>query len=96
MPHFIILMNLTAKGLAELKGAPGRIDEGARALEAGGGKMLSFHMTMGPYDYVAVCEAPDDETAAVSAMSLAARGYVTTQTLRAFTTEEFSGLTTQL
>jgi len=96
MAQFVILFNMTPKGLADLKGAPARIDAGIKALEAAGGKMVCFRATMGAYDYVAVAEGPSDEVAAVTAMALAAQGYVTTQTLRAFTPEEFAGLVSQL
>jgi uncharacterized protein with GYD domain len=96
MPTFVMLMNLTAKGLADLKSAPARLDAATKAIEAAGGSLQSFHMTMGPYDYVAVAEAPSDDAAAVVAMSLAAQGNVTMQTLRAFTREEFAALVSQL
>ncbi len=96
MPQFVMLCNLTAKGLADLKGAPARYASVVKALEAAGGKVLSFHATMGAYDYVMVAEAPSDEAAAALAMATAAQGYVTVQTLRAFTPEEFVGLVSQL
>lgn len=78
----IILLNLTAKGLADLKGSPARVDAGIKAVEAGGG--------------LAVCEAPSDEAATVLSMALGAQGYVTTQTLRVFSTGEFAGLVSKL
>ena len=96
MPHYVILSNLTAKGLADLKGAPARYQSIAKAIEASGGKVLSFHATMGAYDYVMVAEAPSDESAALMSMAAAAQGYITTQTLRAFSAEEFAGLVGQL
>jgi len=96
MSQFVILSNLTAKGLADLKGAPARYQEVVKAIEAAGGKVLSFHATMGAYDYVMVAEGPSDEFAALMSMATAAQGYVTTQTLRAFTPEEFAGLVSRL
>ena len=96
MPQFVLLMNLTTKGLADLKGAPARIEAGVKALEAAGGKMVCFRATMGAYDYVMVAEGPSDEFAALMSMATAAQGYVTTQTLRAFTPEEFAGLVSRL
>jgi uncharacterized protein with GYD domain len=96
MPQYVILSNLTAKGLADLKGGPARYQEVVKGIEAAGGKVLSFHATMGAYDYVMVAEGPSDEFAALMSMATAARGYVTTQTLRAFTPEEFAGLVSQL
>lgn len=96
MPAFVILMNLTGKGLAEVREAPDRIAAGVAALEAMGGRVHSFHVTMGPYDYVAVGEAPSDEVAAAFALALAAQGNVTTTTLRAFTRDEFAAIVSRL
>jgi uncharacterized protein with GYD domain len=96
MPQFVMFMNLTEKGLADIKQAPARLEAGVKALEAMGGKMISFSVTMGQYDYVAVAEGPGDEVAATMALSLSAQGYVTTQTMRAFTAEEFAKLVSAL
>ena len=96
MPQFVILFNLTAKGLADIKSAPARYQAAVKGIEAAGGKVLSFHATMGAYDYVMVAEGPSDERAALMSLSTAAQGYVTAQTLRAFTPEEFAGLGSQL
>ncbi len=96
MPQYVVLMNLTAKGLADLKDAPRRIEENISGLAASGSKVISFNVTMGHYDYVAIVEGPSDEVAAVSAMALAAQGYVTTHTMRAFSQDEFAALVGQL
>ena len=96
MPQYVILCNLTAKGLADLKGAPERYQSAVKAIETSGGKVLSFHATMGAYDYVMVAEGPSDEFAALISMATAAQGFVTTQTLRAFAPEEFAGLVGRL
>jgi len=64
MANYVLLMSLTGEGVRSIKDAPARIAEGMKAWEAMGGKTLSFHLTMGPYDYVAVVEAPSDEVAA--------------------------------
>ena len=96
MPRYVVLMNLTAKGFADIKGAPARYEAAVKAIEAAGGKVLSFNVTMGAYDYVMVAEGPGDEYAASLALSLASQGYVTMQTLRAFSPEEFAGLVSRL
>ena len=96
MPQFVILCNLTAKGLTEIKSGPARYGEVVKGIEAAGGKVLSFHATMGAYDYVMVAEGPSDEYAALMSMATAAQGYITTQTLRAFTPAEFAGLVSKL
>ena len=96
MPQFVILINLTPKGLADIKNAPARYQAVLKGIEAAGGKVLSFHATMGAYDYVLVAEGPSDEFAALMSLATAAQGYITTQTLRAFTPEEFAGLVSKL
>jgi uncharacterized protein with GYD domain len=89
MPAFVMLMKLTAQGAADIKAAPERIDEGVKAFEAMGGKMYSFHVTMGQYDYVAIGEAPTDEAAAAFSLALTAQGNVSTMSMRAFTRDQF-------
>jgi uncharacterized protein with GYD domain len=46
-------------------------------------------MTMGQYDLAIRVEAPDDETIARLALSLASQGNLRTTTLKAFPPEEF-------
>ena len=43
---------------------------------------------LGSRDIVAICEAPDDETATVLSLSVASRGNVRSETLRAFSFDE--------
>lgn len=90
MPTYVILMNLTEQGVKNIKDAPARIGEAAKALEAAGGKLLAFYTVMGPYDYVAIAEGPKDEVALAQLLALGMAGNVRTTTLKAFTTEEFA------
>jgi uncharacterized protein with GYD domain len=55
-----------------------------------------MYWTLGPTDVVAICEAPDDETATTLSMSVAARGFVRTQTLRAFSDAEIGKILERL
>ena len=96
MPAYIVLMKLTTEGARTIKDMPARIDEGIKAFEGMGGSMSSFHITMGPYDYVGVGEAPSDEVAAGFALALASHGFVTTTTMRAFTREEIGPVVSRL
>ena len=64
MLHYVMLMKMTDQGARAVKDVPARIEEGIKAWEAMGGKVLSFHATLDPYDYVAVVEAPSDEARA--------------------------------
>ena len=47
-----------------------------------------IYWTLGSYDVVAICEAPDDESASALALSVGSRGKVRSDTLRAFSFDE--------
>ena len=89
MPSYIVLIKLTDQGIKDIKNAPQRIEAAAKALEALGGKMTGFYLTMGEYDYVAISECPSDEVAMTFWLGLGAAGNVKTTTLKAFTKEQF-------
>ena len=61
-----------------------RLDAAKKQLGEMGGSFKEFYLTMGDYDMVAVCEAPDDAVAARFALSLGSGGNVRTRTLKAF------------
>jgi uncharacterized protein with GYD domain len=70
-------------------GAPERILEVNREVEAMGVKVLAQYAVLGPYDFVNIVEAPDNETVARVSVELAARGSVKIMTLPAIPIEEF-------
>ena len=96
MPMYVGLYKFTATAAADMKSLPERAKESVKAWEAMGGKTIAVLTTMGQYDMVTVGEGPSDEMAATFAAGLAARGYVTTETLRAFTMEECAALLAKL
>jgi len=51
--------------------------------------MKAFYLTLGQYDAVAISEGPSDEAYATTMLALAAAGTVRSETLRAFTEEEY-------
>ena len=96
MPIYISLMKWTSQGLGGLPAWRDRIEEGERAIQERGGKLLSAYVTLGRYDVVEIFEAPDDETAYQCLVAVARHGNVTTETLRAFTREEAEGIVRSL
>jgi len=88
--HYVLLMKLTDQGAREAKDIPKRIAEGIAAFEKMGGQVLSFHVTMGEYDYVAVGDCPSDEAAAAFSLALSSTGRVKTTSMRAFTPEQIA------
>ena len=89
MSSYVILLRYTQQGIAKIKDSPTRLDAARKAAEAAGGKIHSWHLTMGRYDAVTVAEFPNDEACAKFALSTGAAGNVTTETLKAFTEPEY-------
>jgi uncharacterized protein with GYD domain len=90
MALYVILTNFTDKGVHDAKDTISRADKFKAMAKGAGVTVKDMYWTIGSFDVVAVCEAPDDETATALSLSTAARGYVRTQTLRAFTAAEMS------
>ena len=82
-------MNWTQKGIQEFKESPSRVENARELIEHNGGAMKSFYMTLGRYDMVSVIEAPDDATYAMVMLVLASKGGIRTETLTAFTEDEY-------
>ena len=96
MPTYIVLYKLTEQGIKNIKEAPQRIEEGIKASEAMGVKVIGFYSVMGEYDYVGIAEFPNDETVLTLALAFGAQGNVRTTTLKAFTKEEFAEIVKKL
>ncbi len=96
MPTYITLLRWTQKGAAELKYSPSRLDAGREAFKKVGAEIKDVYMTMGRYDLVCVVEAPDDATAARALLSLGSQGNIQSETLKAFTEDEYRKITGSL
>jgi uncharacterized protein with GYD domain len=88
MPTYVSLINWTEKGVAEFKDTVDRAEAGKALAGKFGGTLKEIYWTIGPYDLVAISEAPDDESATAFALTLASQGNVRTTTLRAFSDDE--------
>ena len=89
MPTYIALLRWTQKGIENVKESPSRLDQAKEALRAVGGEFKDFYLTMGSYDMVCVCEAPDDAAIAQFVLGISTKGGVRTESLRAFSEEEY-------
>jgi uncharacterized protein with GYD domain len=89
MATYIVLVRYTQKGIENVKQSPARLDAAKKAFKAMGAELKEFYLVAGRYDIVIVVEAPDAETIARCALDLASKGNVTTETLRAFTENEY-------
>jgi len=89
MATYIMLHHYTQKGIENIKQSPARLDAVKKAFKAMGAELKQFYLVAGRYDIITIIEAPDSETIAKCALDLASKGNVTTETLRAFTEDEY-------
>jgi uncharacterized protein with GYD domain len=86
---YVTLLRYTQQGASKIKESPARLDAARKAAETAGGKLESWHLTMGKYDAVIITEFPSDEAAAKFMLKTGSLGNVTTTTMKAFNEEEF-------
>lgn len=92
MAIYILLSTLTDEGAKTLKARPSRIQEVNTEIEAMGAKVVEQYAVLGPYDFVNIVEAPDNETIARVSLELSSRGTVHIITLPAMPLGEFLGV----
>ncbi|MFI2186085.1 GYD domain-containing protein [Streptomyces sioyaensis] len=95
MPTYVALLNWTDQGIRNYKETSQRAEAFGAAAQKLGAKLLNIYWTVGPYDLVAVVEAPDDETVTATLLQLGGVGNVRTTTLRAFGREEMDRIITK-
>jgi uncharacterized protein with GYD domain len=92
MPSYVTLINWTEQGVRNYKDSISRYEAVASAGEGLGVRFTDIFWTIGPYDVVAVVEAPDDESLAAVLLTAAAQGNIRTTTMRAFRGDEMRDL----
>jgi uncharacterized protein with GYD domain len=92
MATYVVLFKYTRQGMDRIKDSPSRIDAARQAFRDAGAEMKAWYLTMGRYDGMVLAEAPDDETMARLALTIGALGNISTETLRAFSEDEFRTL----
>lgn len=90
MPRYIMLSTLTDDGRKSIKIRPQRIKEVNKELEKAGVKVLSQYALLGPYDFVNIVEAPDNETISRVSIDLGSRGTIQIMTMAAIPIEDFA------
>jgi uncharacterized protein with GYD domain len=84
-----MLSSLSESGRKVLHERPGWIRKVNRELEARGVKVRAQYAVLGPYDFVTVLEAPDNETVSSVSIEMGARGSVSMMTLPAIPLDDF-------
>ncbi|HEY4163267.1 MAG TPA: GYD domain-containing protein [Dongiaceae bacterium] len=92
MPHYMLQGNYTTDAIKAMSAKPeDRSVPAGKLAKSLGGKLHSYFMCFGKYDFVAIMEFPDDEAAAASSMTVAAAGHVSHMvTTKLFTPVEIS------
>ena len=84
MPIYVMLTTLTDEGMKTLKSKPERIKEvDKEVMDRFGIKILAQYAVMGPYDFVNIIEAPDNDSVVKMAIELGSRGTIRTLTMPA-------------
>lgn len=96
MPTYVILMHWTDQGVRAAADSVTRYRQAKAMFEPAGAIFKGIWWTTGPYDLMAVVEAPDEETLSVSLLQLAGTGNIRTEAYRAFTETEAEQLFNKL
>jgi uncharacterized protein with GYD domain len=89
MATYVLLTNLTDEGRKTIRSRPERIREVNKEIDGMGGKLIAQYAVLGPYDFVNIVEAPNNEAIVRIAVELGSRGTLQLMTLPAIDIEEF-------
>ena len=96
MATYVALFNWTDQGIRNVTETVNRYDKSTELAQRHGVSFEQVYWTVGPYDIVAVFEAPDDESASAFLLELSSAGNLRTTTLRAYERDEMSGILERL
>jgi uncharacterized protein with GYD domain len=89
MATFIVLASFTDQGIRNIKDSPKRADAYRAMAAKAGCKVKDLYWTLGHFDIVSIVEAPDAAAATALSLAVGSLGNVRTETLTAFSPEEF-------
>ena len=96
MPTYVSLINWTDQGVQTVNETLDRSDRIQEIARKHGARFEQIYWTVGPYDIVAILDAPDDESATALLLEAGSWGNIRTTTLRAYDREEMSGIIQRL
>lgn len=89
MPKYISLLKFTEQGAKQIKKSTARAREFKDLAAKAGVKVEGQYWTVGRFDGVLILDAPDEQRALRLLADLSALGNVRTQTMSAFTDQQF-------
>ena len=92
MPTYVILYRFTEQGAKTIRSTVERARQTREENEKRGFKVQALLWTQGPYDLVAIVDAPSEESMMGSMVNVVSAGNVTSTTMRAFDEREMEGI----
>ena len=89
MGIYVMLTTLTDEGRRTIRENPERIMQVNKEVEASGVKILAQYALLGPYDFVNILEAPNNEVVSRVSLELGARGTLQPMTMAAMPLDGF-------
>jgi uncharacterized protein with GYD domain len=96
MPTYVTLMNWTDQGVRNVRDTVQRRGQADELAQKHGATIEKVYWTVGPYDIVTIVEAPDDESVTAMLLELGSGGNLRTTTLRAYDSDQMSGILQRL
>ena len=96
MPKYVVLYRFTENGAKDIRGTVERARQTRDQNEKRGFKVQALLWTQGPYDLVAVVEAPSEEAMMGGMVNVVSAGNVTSTTMRAFDEQEMEKILKQV
>jgi uncharacterized protein with GYD domain len=92
MATYVSLINFTDQGIRNFRDTTQRADDFSKLVERSGGTVRELLWTVGQYDIVCVVDFPDEEAGVAALLQVGSMGNVRSNTLRAFSATEMSGI----
>jgi len=89
VPTYILLSKLTSEGRKTIKAKPDRLKEVNKELEAWGAKVVKQYSLLGPYDFLNIVEAPNNDVITRVSIELGARGTIELMSMPAMEIDDF-------
>ena len=83
MPTYIALLNWTEQGIRTVRETVQRTERVSELAQKHGARLERLYWTVGPYDFVCILEAPDEESATAFVLEASTGGAIISTKLRA-------------
>ena len=96
MPRYVVLYRFTEQGAKGIRGTVERARQTREEQEKRGFKVQALLWTQGPYDLLAIVDAPTEEAMMGGMVNIVSAGNVTSTTMRAFDEQEMAKVLKQV